>query len=128
MSSTNGAVGAEEVVVDAFYGTLYALDGSAGGSGNVWKFPNGQDTWQALGTTQCNSSPTELQTFVQIVVKNTVVYGLSTTGTVWFYTGTNGCWTQAGSKTAWATSLATDNGQTVGVWAVDTSGNIWTAN
>ncbi len=115
-------------MVDAFYGTLYGLDGSAGTSGNVWKFVDGQDAWQALGTTQCNSSPTQLQTLVQIVVKNTVVYGLNTAGTVWFYTDGNGCWTQTGSKTGWATSLATDNGQTVAVWAVDTSGNIWTAD
>jgi hypothetical protein len=117
--------GAEQLAVDATTQTLYALDNAGGTSGNVWVSSGG--TWSALGTTQC-ASPSTQQRFAQIVAKNNVVFGLGPYGTVWFYTTAHGCWTQVGSKTYWATSLATDNGETFSVWAVDTSGNLWTAN
>jgi hypothetical protein len=119
-----GPNGAEQVVFDAVIPTLYALDSG----GNVWysastTAPVG---WQELATTRCGGAT---QTFVQIAAKNGVVYGLGAEGKVWFYRPTvlsAPCWTQVGSK-AFAVSIATDNGDTTGVWATDTSGNIWTA-
>jgi hypothetical protein len=122
----NGAIGAEEVVVDSITQQLYALDNDSATSGSVWTVGS-SGYFSELIMTQCGS-PSTVQTCAQIVAKNNVVYCLGPQGTPWFYTSANACWTTVGPTLHWLTSLAVDNGQTVGVWGVDTSGNIWTAN
>jgi hypothetical protein len=126
-SGSNGAIGAEEVVVDSITQQLYALDNDSSTSGSVWIFGPNNNYFNELTMTQC-ASPDTVQTCSQIVAKNGVVYCLGPKGTPWFYTSAKGCWTQAGPTMYWLTSLAVDNGDTVGVWGVDKSGNIWTAN
>ena len=111
------------VVFDSVTANLYALDAQ----GHIFSSPGpSYSSWTPLPTTTCIGGTA--QTFVYVVAKNKVVYGLGTHGTVWFDTATNNCWTQVGSKSTFAVSIATDNGETNGVWATDTSGHIWTAD
>jgi hypothetical protein len=121
--------GANQVVVDQATSTFYALDGAATTYGNVWGLLYGLTPWVALNTYKCTNH-SQNQSFALIAAKGGVVYGLGTQGTVWAYNAALGanCWSPVGSKTNWAVSIATDNGDTVGVWASDTSGNIWNAD
>lgn len=65
---------------------------------------------------------------MQIAAKNGIVYGLNSSGTVYYNNiTTTDCWAQVGTKTGFAYSIATDNGDFTGVWASDESGSIWTA-
>jgi hypothetical protein len=76
-----------------------------------------------LPTATCGGSSI---TFTQIAAKNNVVYGLTSSGTVWAPSTTADCWVQFGGGSHDFTSIATDNGNETRVWASDSNGNIWT--
>jgi hypothetical protein len=113
--------GAAQVTVDTVTDTFYALDSS----GNVWQ--NGSNGLVALTDDQCTAG--KIISFVQIAAQNNVVFGLDDHGTVFFYGGVKGnCWSQVGTQGDFAVSIATDNGNTMAVWASDANGLIWGAN
>ena len=115
--STFGGYGGEQVTLDSVNQTLYAL----GESNHVWSWSG--SAWSEMVTTKCVGggafSP------VQIAAQNNVVFGLAESGGV-YYATTGSCWTQIGTGTSFE-SIATDNGDTVAVWATDSSGYVWVA-
>ena len=124
LDTTNIAfVTADPIPSDTAYDetSLYAL--STSGSVLAWEVTFGEYT---LTDSACSGGTIS---FVQIAAKNYTVYGLDSSGSVWFLTPETGtCWTEITEKTGFVVSIATDNGDFNGVWASDTSGNIWTAD
>jgi len=103
---------------------LYAL----GSDGNVRQLTNpsaGAYYWIELSQNKCIGGGTI--SFYQIAAKSGYVFGLDPSGTVFYYTSTNGCWTQVGSKKDFVASIATGNDNYTALWATDTNGQIWTA-
>jgi hypothetical protein len=111
--------GASQVALDTLTSQAYELDSG----GRIWAGET------ELPQTACSVAP---GAFVQIAAKNNIVFALDANGTVWYYGGVKGdCWAEvgAGTKNTFAVSIATDNaaGSLIGVWAVDESGALWTA-
>jgi len=111
-------VDAYQVTADSINGTIYALQSN--GQIEIWE---GGDEG-SITDGKCGGGTI---TFVQIAAKNNIIYGLNSLGTIFYYTYSANCWSQVGSKTDFAYSIATDNGDLTGVWASDASGIIWTA-
>jgi len=117
---TGLSTGGAQVIFDTVSGFPYELDNS----GYVWA------STTALTHNQC--APGKTITFVQIAAKNGVVFGLDSSGTVFYYGGVEGnCWAIVGngSKNDFAVSIATDNSaySAPGVWASDIHGAVWVA-
>jgi hypothetical protein len=111
--------GASQITVDMVSGSPYELDNS----GNVWSATT------ALTHNKCGGGTI---TFVQIAVKNGIVFGLDSLGTVFDYGGVMGnCWAIVGngSKNDFAVSIAADNSpyMSPSLWASDTHGAVWIA-
>ena len=107
-----------QVTADSIYGSIYVLESG----GRVWIYEGGDEV--EITNAKCGGGTLS---FVQIAAKNGIIYGLDSSRTVHYYTYATNCWAQVGTKTGFAYSIATDNGDFAGVWASDGSGNIWTA-
>ena len=108
-----------QVTADTINGAIYVLSSS----GTIVEDEGGDSYY--ITDNQCSSGT---KTFVQIAAKNGTIYGLDSGGTVWWLTpSVNNCWNEITQKTAFAYSIACDNGSTTGVWATDGAGGLWTA-
>jgi len=120
---TNSEASGDQITADSITGELYILSTS----GTLYIDFGGNEIF--LADTLCAGGDV---TFVQIAAKNATLYGLTGSGTVYYYPNANsnnmsGCWTPVGTKTGFAYSIATDNGDLTAVWASDGSGAMWTA-
>jgi hypothetical protein len=115
--------GAEQVTLDPTNTILgpYVLD-----SGGVpWHWNTVTSSWNNLGDAKCGGGSLA---FVQMATKYGTAFAMNWQGTVFWLPFLGTCWTQVGTKTDFASSIATDNGTFTSVWAVSQTGQIWTAN